>query len=67
MKAVKGDKKTVDTKPSNDEVLESLRAQFEHHKTMMIKSQGAIEVLTQLEKDDESEGNGGTGSTASSD
>tara|TARA_Y100001938_G_scaffold37961_1_gene52407 strand:+ start:1104 stop:1274 length:171 start_codon:yes stop_codon:yes gene_type:complete len=48
MKAIKSDKKTVKTKPSNDEVLESLRAQFEHHKTMMIKSQGAIEVLEQM-------------------
>ena len=48
MKAVKGGKKIVETKPSNDEVLESLKAQFEHHKTMMIKSQGAIEVLEQM-------------------
>tara|TARA_R100001129_G_scaffold159825_1_gene124188 strand:- start:491 stop:661 length:171 start_codon:yes stop_codon:yes gene_type:complete len=49
MKAVKSDKKTVETKPSNDEVLESLKAQFEHHKTMMIKAQGAIEVLEQMD------------------
>ena len=61
-------------KPTNADALNNLKEQLTayqkqaaYYHEMVLKAQGAIEVLTQLEKDDESEGNGGTGSTASSD
>ena len=60
-------------KPTNKEVLESLKVQLEqhtnqanYHKEMALKAQGAIEVLMQMEGINESERDGGTGSTASS-
>tara|TARA_Y100001963_G_C6753902_1_gene435659 strand:+ start:243 stop:440 length:198 start_codon:yes stop_codon:yes gene_type:complete len=31
-----------------NEAIESLKAQIQHHNTMLIKAQGALEVLTQL-------------------
>ena len=49
------------------EQLTAYQKQAAYYHEMVLKAQGAIEVLTQLEKDDESEGNGGTGSAASSD
>ena len=33
----------------NEKTIESLREQYEHHKVMMIKALGAIEVLEQLQ------------------
>ena len=33
----------------NNKTIESLKEQYEHHKVMMIKALGAIEVLEQLE------------------
>ena len=38
--------KTDDTKMS--EAIESMKAQIQHHNTMLIKAQGALEVLTAL-------------------
>ena len=51
-------KKELVKEKSNKEVIENLQAQFkdykekaEYFKTMAIKAEGAIEVLSQLEKD----------------
>ena len=51
-------KKEVIEQASNKEVIENLRTQLkdyrekaEHFRTMSIKAEGAIEVLSQLEKD----------------
>ena len=51
-------KKEVIEQASNKEVIENLRTQLkdyrekaEYFKTMSIKAEGAIEVLSQLEKD----------------
>ena len=32
--------------------IETLREQYEYHRTMMIKAQGALEVLEQLQKEE---------------
>jgi hypothetical protein len=48
MKAVK---KEEPKKLTNSEALEDLKKQYEHYRTMMLKAQGAIEVLENLEKD----------------
>tara|TARA_Y100000593_G_C4206072_1_gene284370 strand:- start:387 stop:524 length:138 start_codon:yes stop_codon:yes gene_type:complete len=37
-----------------DKTIETLKEQLEHHKIMMIKAQGAIEVLEQLKNEEES-------------
>ena len=42
-------------KPTNEEVLESLKIQLEQHKNMMLKAQGAIEILEQLQEGDSKE------------
>ena len=51
-------KKEVTEKQSNKEIIENLQVQLkdyrekaEHFRTMSIKAEGAIEVLSQLEKD----------------
>ena len=51
-------KKEVIEQTSNKEVIENLRTQLkdyrekaEHFRTMSIKAEGALEVLSQLEKD----------------
>ncbi len=49
MKAVKAKESKDKSKLTKSEALETLKNQFEHHKVMMIKAQGAIEVLEQLE------------------
>ena len=46
--AVESIKKEKVSQPTQDEVLTALKAQYEEHKTMMIKAQGAIEVLEQM-------------------
>jgi len=44
-------KKTPPTgKPTVAEVIENLKVQISQYQTMMIKAQGALEVLTQLEE-----------------
>tara|TARA_R100000808_G_C2151709_1_gene160867 strand:- start:1939 stop:2103 length:165 start_codon:yes stop_codon:yes gene_type:complete len=43
------------SKPSIPEVIENLKAQINQYQTMLIKAQGALEVLTQLE-DTENDG-----------
>ena len=55
--AKKEEAKEVVKEMSNKEVIENLQAQFktyrekaEHFKTLSIKAEGAIEVLSQLEK-----------------
>lgn len=37
-----------EAKLTKSEALETLKKQFEHHRVMMLKAQGAIEVLEQL-------------------
>ena len=51
-------KKEVVKEKNNQEIIENLQAQLrdyrekaEHFRTMSIKAEGAIEVLSQLEKD----------------
>jgi hypothetical protein len=51
-------KKELVKEKSNKEIIENLQAQFkdyrekaEHFRVMSIKAEGAIEVLSQLEKD----------------
>ena len=60
-------------KPTNADALINLKEQLTayqkqaaYYHEMVLKAQGAIEVLTQLEKENESEGNGGIDSTAPS-
>ena len=60
-------------KPTNADALNNLKEQLTgyqkqaaYYHEMVLKAQGAIEVLTQLEKENESEGNGGTDSAAPS-
>jgi hypothetical protein len=40
----------VDKKPTVAEVIENLKVQISQYQTMMVKAQGALEVLTQLEE-----------------
>ena len=49
MKEVKKETK-VEPKPTIPEVIENLKIQLNHHQTMVVKTQGAIEVLTQIEE-----------------
>ena len=49
MKPVK--KEEVKKKLTNAEAIVDLKKQVEHHQVMMLKAQGAIEVLEMLEKD----------------
>ena len=44
--------KTDDTKMTD--AIEALKAQIQHHNTMLIKAQGALEVLLQLTETEES-------------
>ena len=37
-------------KPTVAEVIENLKVQISQYQTMMVKAQGALEVLTQLEE-----------------
>tara|TARA_Y100001938_G_C7744316_1_gene260824 strand:- start:18 stop:188 length:171 start_codon:yes stop_codon:yes gene_type:complete len=55
MKAVKKEVEKKESKMTNEEVLVSLREQYEHHRAMMFKAQGAIEILEQLESDNSKE------------
>ena len=48
------------------EQLTAYQKQAAYYHEMVLKAQGAIEVLTELEKTNESEGNGGTDSAAPS-
>ena len=41
-------KKEKESQPTQDEVLTALKMQYEEHRTMMIKAQGAIELLEQM-------------------
>ena len=52
-KEVKEEVKTDDAKMT--EAIEVLKTQINHHNTMLIKAQGALEVLIQL-TEDKSEG-----------
>ena len=40
----------VEPKPTVAEVIENLKVQINQYQTMMVKAQGALEVLTQLEE-----------------
>ena len=40
---------------NNNEIIKSLESQIEYYKTMIIKAQGAIEVLSQINSDKETE------------
>ena len=44
-------KEEVKKKLTNAEAIEDLKKQHEHHQVMMLKAQGAIEVLEMLEKE----------------
>ena len=63
-KVKKDDVKTVEeafkgkTDEELTEILNTLQTQLQHHQTMTIKAQGAVEVISQMIKksDDESEG-----------
>jgi hypothetical protein len=48
-KKIKEEPIETDEKKMEDAV-EALKAQVQHHNTMLIKAQGALEVLTQLLK-----------------
>ena len=50
-------KKTEEVKKklTNSEALKELKKQFEHHQIMMLKAQGAIEVLEQMKAEDSKE------------
>ena len=50
MKKIKTEKPKVDPKPTVAEVIENLKVQISQYQTMMVKAQGALEVLTQLEE-----------------
>ena len=50
MKKVKTEEPEVQAKPTVAEVIENLKVQISQYQTMMVKAQGALEVLTQLEE-----------------
>lgn len=50
MKPVKKEQKEV-KKLTNAEAIVDLKKQVDHHQVMMLKAQGAIEVLEMLEKE----------------
>jgi hypothetical protein len=51
-KDVKKPEVKKEDKPSNKEVLESLKIQLKQYETMALKAQGAIEILEQLQDGD---------------
>lgn len=57
MKPVKKAKEQVkeEKKPNNKEVLESLKIQLKQYEAMVLKAQGAIEILEQLQDGDSKE------------
>ena len=48
VKEVKEDVEKKTDEERMTEAIEALKAQVNHHNTMLIKAQGALEVLTQL-------------------
>jgi len=50
MKKVKDQEKELPKKLTISEVKENLKLQINQHQTMLIKAQGALEVLEQLEE-----------------
>ena len=50
MKKVKTEEPKTEPKPTVAEVIENLKVQINQYQTMMVKAQGALEVLTQLEE-----------------
>ena len=55
MSKVKKMEEKVETKLSNEEIIESLKIQLEQHKIMAIKAEGAIEVLQKMEEENTKE------------
>ena len=50
VKAIKKENKTEDKKMSNAEAIEDLQKQVVHYNQMLLKAQGALEVLIMLEE-----------------
>ena len=50
VKAMKKENKVEDKKMSNTEAIEDLQKQVVHYNQMLLKAQGALEVLTMLEQ-----------------
>ena len=50
VKAMKKENKVEDKKISNAEAIEDLQKQVVHYNQMLLKAQGALEVLTMLEQ-----------------
>ena len=50
VKAIKKENKTEDKKMSNSEAIEDLQKQVVHYNQMLLKAQGALEVLQMLEQ-----------------
>ena len=50
VKAIKEEKKVEDKKMSNAEAIEDLQKQVVHYNQMLLKAQGALEVLQMLEQ-----------------
>ncbi len=55
MGKVKKMEEKVETKLSNQEIIESLKIQLEQYRTMAIKAEGAIEVLIKMEEENSKE------------
>ena len=50
VKAIKKENKTEDKKMSNSEAIEDLQKQVVHYNQMLLKAQGALEVLQMIEQ-----------------
>ena len=55
VKAMKKENKVEDKKMSNAEAIEDLQKQVVHFNQMLLKAQGALEVLTMIEQSSDKE------------
>ena len=55
VKAMKKENKVEDKKISNAEAIEDLKQQVVHYNQMLLKAQGALEVLQMLEQSSDKE------------
>lgn len=55
VKAMKKENKVEDKKMSNAEAIEDLQKQVVHYNQMLLKAQGALEVLLMLEQSSDKE------------
>ena len=55
VKAMKKENKVEDKKMSNTEAIEDLQKQVVHYNQMLLKAQGALEVLLMLEQSSDKE------------